>query len=374
MASKKELKRAYQLGLAYGLGCHMGLIIHRELGYNLAMDAAGKWITVGGEEEDTGAKHMYINPYSGKILKGPKEMQGKTLQEGFKDLKELNKKKKEQKEKQKAKEQAKANATSKPSNQNANSSQSSEPKLTVHKHLNAAQVAAIIYKSKGLYAGLSKPKQSQSLVKANSKGFQSSAQAIDAFDNKAYAKTYNSLTDTEKESIYNYSNQGHIKMNESLRNFKQGDSITKEVKDITAAINKASLPSDMVLHRGCSFDELQSYLNMPLFSVKDMDNASLQMCVNRTFTVDQFLSTSAVAHGASKNNVSLSINAPKGTKALWLSDTKQGKRLSKHGNDFEVLMQRGTSFSISKINKTDGKINIELVALKKAHKYVENKK
>lgn len=376
MKQSKLCKRAYQLGFAYGMGFNLGMFALQAQGYDLTIDAAGKWITTGGEDDETGAKHMYINPYSGKVLKGPKAMQGKTLKEGFKDLKELHKK--QLAKEQAAKSQAKPLTPPKQSNtpQQGAGAQNGKVKAIPHasKPLTPAQVAAIIYKGKGAYTGHYKPKQSKKIGETNANAFHTLEEAKAALDNKDYAKIYNSLSESERDAVMNYSGSDYREINKSLRNYQKGDELSGTVKELTKALDKARLSSDAVLHRGCSAAELQSYLDMPLFSVSDMDNTALQSCVNRTFSVKQFLSTSALSHGAFEGDVRLTINAPKGSKALWMGPTKNGDPLSCYSSEYEVLFQRGTSFSISKISRENGKINVELMALKKAPKLVENAK
>lgn len=388
----KRLRRAFKLGYAYTMGINLGLIIHSNQDYNIAMDAKGKWITVGGEEDDTGAKHMYINPYSGEILKGPKVMQGKTLKEGFKDLKELNQKKQAQKQKKEAQKSA-AQTTQKnavqaaaKAAQKAEPAKGAEPQIKGSVKLTYQQVAAIKYKEKSMYSASSGSKQAKGKQSAASTSMQAStpqsapAQAQRALNNTNSFSPYKSIDDTLQSfssimgeqrkslsdknvtAIKEYSGAAYGGINQSLRDFRPGDPVSPTVKELTNALDKCSLPENIVLHRGASIKELQSYLNMPLLDVSSASQEMLDSFKGSRFFVKQFLSTSIEKETAFDGDVKITINAPKGTKGLYLDPVPKFGGLSVNPGEQEVLLQRGLSFTISNLTQKDGIMHLEITA------------
>ena len=392
----KRLRRAFKLGYAYTMGINLGLIIHSNQGYNIAMDAKGKWITVGGEEDDTGAKHMYINPYSGEILKGPKVMQGKTLKEGFKDLKELNQKKQAQKQKKEAQKSA-AQTTQKnavqaaaKAAQKAEPAKGAEPQIKGSVKLTYQQVAAIKYKEKSMYSASSGSKQAKGKQSAASTSKPANAQgALNTGDSFSPHKSIDdtiksfstvmeaqrkSFTESNRDAIFWYSGNGYKEMNSSLRGFKKGDTISQEVADLTDALNKCTLPENTVLHRGGSIKELQSYLNMPLLDLHGASQEMLDSFKGSKFFVKQFLSTSIDETSSFPGDMRMTIKAPKGTKGCYLDKGPGQEGLSKFIGEKEVLLQRGLSFTISNLSRKNGKIYVEIIANDDKPKLVEKMK
>ena len=102
-----------------------------------------------------------------------------------------------------------------------------------------------------------------------------------------------------------------------------------------------------------------------------MSNQELQKLVGRSSVIHAFISTSAAKGSGFSDEVIMNIYAPRGTqmmycepfsrygdgsKAKWDGISKQ----SSFGSEFEMLIQRGATYKITKIERSEGQIFIDL--------------
>ena len=155
----------------------------------------------------------------------------------------------------------------------------------------------------------------------------------------------------------------------------------KAITDTTNAIQKCSLPEGVNLVRGSDKGGFAGMIEGDLFSfdqAKDLLNKSEseinkalkgQVIQNHAFT-----STGIASGTGFGGDVAYRIYAPKGTHALYaepqsyFGDTvgskaklyKAGQAYSSVGGEAEVILQRGTEFRITNVNKVGGQITVDM--------------
>lgn len=146
----------------------------------------------------------------------------------------------------------------------------------------------------------------------------------------------------------------------SLDNEGSGDAI----KHLTSIIGKNPSQFDIWLQRGVeSSSGAAGFLGIPQ-KMLDASQADLQqLLVGKVVKDEAFTSTAAAKGSGFSGRLILNIYAPKGTKMIYAEpfsaygngagknwDGKSGQ--SSFGHEFEVILQRGTSFKITKIEKS----------------------
>lgn len=155
----------------------------------------------------------------------------------------------------------------------------------------------------------------------------------------------------------------------------------KVITDLTNMIDKSVFNKDVFLVRGSderglaglleseiSFDDTLEY-------IKKGDVKSLkQLFEGKTVTNHSFTSTGVASGTGLGGNIEYRIYAPKGTKGVYAEPQsyygntisgeelyKAGKSSSSVGNEAEVILQRGTSFKVTSISKSNtNKYTIEM--------------
>jgi len=195
---------------------------------------------------------------------------------------------------------------------------------------------------------------------------------------------YANASASERQAGYDYT-EGSGKFNRPLRGFK-GDWSTKQkgainldaegaAREITALTNwleRSSMDFDAWLQRGIGSDSLGGMLGE--IDVRRMSLPQLNKLIGKEFYDDAFLSCSPTkAFGFSGSDVILNIYCPKGTKMTYAEpwshyggyrDYKKkwdGKaKQSSIRSEQEVIIQRGTTVRITKIEKRGNKFFIDV--------------
>ncbi len=141
------------------------------------------------------------------------------------------------------------------------------------------------------------------------------------------------LTKSEIESITKYTGDNYVNINNSLRGLdKMTDSNKIIDENLSSALDKASLPNDVVVYRGTSTEALG-----------DLNGLSPKELIGKTFVEPAYMSTSTdstVALETFSGNVQMTIKAPKGAKGLDVS------LVSQFANESEILFQSGQVMQI----------------------------
>ena len=238
----------------------------------------------------------------------------------------------------------------------------------------------------------------------------------DSFHRKYLDSIWDKLTDEEKYGVWEYTRNSNP-MNKSLSGYHDGWSrITnfvgldktdwghedswrslpsafykygkdghatyhKAITNTTKAIEKSSLPEAVTLVRGSdrggfagmiegdlfSFNQAESLLKKPVNKIKEALEG--QVIQNHAFT-----STGIASGTGFGGDVAYKIYAPKGTHGIYAEpqsyygDTvgsnaklyKKGQSYSSIGGEAEVILQRGTEFRITNIEKEEGTLIVEM--------------
>lgn len=146
------------------------------------------------------------------------------------------------------------------------------------------------------------------------------------------------LTSSEKNAALSYSGSGYGEMNGGLRKGMLDGATKAKIEHLDAAINKHPAKTDMIVHRGTGGTDVYS-----------------KMKAGDQFVEHGYSSTSAGSKAAfSSNPVNFVIHVPKGHPAAPIP--------SKHPGENEVLLPRGTKFTLMKDPETkDGKTIVHLM-------------
>lgn len=199
----------------------------------------------------------------------------------------------------------------------------------------------------------------------------------------------------QKNAIYDYT-QSYHKFNEPLRGIEYGSEkflgvgnvdldqigvsyqgwkpgqMRKEINAMTDIISKSTYKEDFWLQRGCRFKGMDKFFNVPMDRLQSATQAeSEQLLLNTTPTEYGFCSCGVAKGKGFSGDIILNIYAPSGTQMMyvepfsafgngggknWDGIAKQGS----FGQESEIILQQGTKFRVTKVEKTPGMIYIDL--------------
>lgn len=199
----------------------------------------------------------------------------------------------------------------------------------------------------------------------------------------------------QKNAIYDYT-QSYHKFNEPLRGIEYGSEkflgvgnvdldqigvsyqgwkpgqMRKEINAMTDIISKSTYKEDFWLQRGCRFKGMDKFFNVPMDRLQSATQAELeQLLLNTTPTEYGFCSCGVAKGKGFSGDIILNIYAPSGTQMMyvepfsafgngggknWDGIAKQGS----FGQESEIILQQGTKFRVTKVEKTPGMIYIDL--------------
>lgn len=203
----------------------------------------------------------------------------------------------------------------------------------------------------------------------------------------------------EKDAIYEYTSS-YSKFNEPLRGIEYGTNavkgvgnidfdtigtsyggykpgqVRKQINAMTDIIEKSTYDFDIWLQRGCDYRGMDSFFEISMSDLQNASQAELEkLLLDKTVTDYGFFSCGvSKGKGFSHKPIIMNVYAPKGTKMMyaepfsafgngsgrsWDGVAKQ----STFGSESEIILQQGTSFRITKVEKTGGKlyVNIEVI-------------
>lgn len=199
----------------------------------------------------------------------------------------------------------------------------------------------------------------------------------------------------QKNAIYDYT-QSYHKFSEPLRGIEYGSEkflgvgnvdldqigvsyqgwkpgqMRKEINAMTDIISKSTYKEDFWLQRGCRFKGMDKFFNVPMDRLQSATQAELeQLLLNTTPTEYGFCSCGVAKGKGFSGDIILNIYAPSGTQMMyvepfsafgngggknWDGIAKQGS----FGQESEIILQQGTKFRVTKVEKTPGMIYIDL--------------
>lgn len=203
----------------------------------------------------------------------------------------------------------------------------------------------------------------------------------------------------ERRAIYDYTS-GSGKFNRPLSGFQGSwgqynnkgvgmvdlnyEGAFKEIQDMTDIISKSSYDFDVWLQRGCGTEAIESFLHLPNGTLGRMTHEQLQQFLGRDGRIYSFTSTGVAKGKGLSGNVIMNIYAPKGTQMMYAEPFSAfgnggGKSWdgispqSTFGYESEMIIQRGASYTITKIEKSGSTIFIDVeVHPEQGYEFVED--
>ena len=203
----------------------------------------------------------------------------------------------------------------------------------------------------------------------------------------------------ERRAIYDYTS-GSGKFNRPLSGFQGSwgqynnkgvgmvdlnyEGAFKEIQDMTDIISKSSYDFDVWLQRGCGTEAIESFLHLPNGTLGRMTHEQLQQFLGRDGRIYSFTSTGVAKGKGFSGNVIMNIYATKGTQMMYAEPFSAfgnggGKSWdgispqSTFGYESEMIIQRGASYTITKIEKSGGTIFIDVeVHPERGYEFVED--
>lgn len=144
------------------------------------------------------------------------------------------------------------------------------------------------------------------------------------------------------------------------------------IKHLTSIINKSQYNFDIWLQRGVESDSgAAGFLGISEKMLNASEADLQQMLVGKVLKDEAFTSTAAAKGSGFSGRLILNIYAPKGTKMIYAEpfsayghgskqswDGKAGQ--SSFGSEFEVILQRGTSYKITKLEKVGSRLYVDV--------------
>ena len=199
----------------------------------------------------------------------------------------------------------------------------------------------------------------------------------------------------QKNAIYDYT-QSYHKFNEPLRGIEYGSekflgvgnvdldqigvkysgwkpgAMRKEINAMTDIIEKSVYQEDFWLQRGCRFKGMDKFFDVPMDKLQHASQSELEALLLGTTPTEYGFCSCGVAKGKGfSGDIILNIYAPSGTQMMYVepfSAFGNGggkswdglKPQSSFGQESEIILQQGTTFRVTKVEKTPGMIYIDL--------------
>lgn len=199
----------------------------------------------------------------------------------------------------------------------------------------------------------------------------------------------------QRNAIYDYT-QSYHKFNEPLRGIEYGTNafkgvgnvdldqigvsysgmkpgaMRKEINAMTDIIEKSTYQEDFWLQRGCRFSGMDKFFNIPMDKLQHASQSELEALLLGTQPTEYGFCSCGVAKGKGfSGDIILNIYAPSGTQMMYVepfSAFGNGggkswdglKPQSSFGQESEIILQQGTTFRVTKVEKTPGTIYIDL--------------
>ena len=190
--------------------------------------------------------------------------------------------------------------------------------------------------------------------------FEISKQATKYFGPK-FEKMWNNIPYNEQQQLIDYTGGGYSKYNKPLRGINHsgwsGFNFSKAITNLTNAIEKCEWEDDIWVQRG--IDDTKLFI-LPGTSdarlLGSMSDKELNSLVGTSFKDNGFYSAGAGKNtGFTLSQIIFNTYCPKGTKMAYMNT----KGIYANSIENEMVLQRGYSYRITKVEKAKGKIFID---------------
>lgn len=157
----------------------------------------------------------------------------------------------------------------------------------------------------------------------------------------------------------------------SYKGFKRGE-VRKQINAMTDIIEKSTYDFDIWLQRGCDYRGMDNFFGISMSDLQNATESELQMLIEKEVTDYGFFSCGvSKGKGFSSKPIIMNVYAPRGTKMMyaepfsafgngsgrsWDGIAKQ----SSFGSESEIILQQGTKFRITKVERSNGKLYVDL--------------
>ena len=198
-------------------------------------------------------------------------------------------------------------------------------------------------------------------------------------------EVWNDLSKEEREALYQYTG-GSGKFNRPLRGYEDSwknykgigqvdlnyEGAKEMIEVATKALNKSSYDFDIWLQRGVeSADGAAGFLGISTNQLTLSEKELQDLLLDKVVKDEAFLSTAACKGSGFSGDLVVNAYAPRGTKMIYaepFSRYGQGSKLawdgvasqSFFGSEFEVIIQRGSSYKITKLEKVGSRIFVDV--------------
>ena len=222
-----------------------------------------------------------------------------------------------------------------------------------------------------------------------------STKEADALLRDTCGEVWRTSPPAQKNAIYDYT-QSYHKFNEPLRGIEYGSekflgvgnvdldqigvkyagwkpgAMRKEINAMTDIIEKSTYQEDFWLQRGCRFKGMDKFFNVPMDKLQRATQDELEALLLGTTPTEYGFCSCGVAKGKGfSGDIILNIYAPSGTQMMYAEPFSafgngSGKswdgiaKQSSFGQESEIILQQGTIFRVTKVEKTPGMIYIDL--------------
>lgn len=198
---------------------------------------------------------------------------------------------------------------------------------------------------------------------------------------------WRAATEKEKDAVYEYT-RSYSKYNEPLRGIEYGTNRYlgvgntdlnagsrnngENLNNMTSIIDKCSYDHDMWMQRGVGINGMDKFFAcsedlLRNGTVSELENELL----GKTVTEYGFMSCGSAKGEGFSGNIIMNIYAPKGTNMIYAEpfshygygDKRSWNGYSEQtslGTEFETILQQGTQFRISRVEKNNGTIYVDL--------------
>ena len=208
---------------------------------------------------------------------------------------------------------------------------------------------------------------------------------------------WSGLTSAEKKAIYGYT-AGSGKYNRPLSGFRGAwgphsyvgignvdldyEGGGSAIRTMTEVVSRSSFNEDVWLRRGCGYNAMDSFFGTSFGTINTMTNEELQQYVGHSNRIAAFVSCGTTASTGFNDSVDMKIFMPAGTQAVyaepfshygsdvngsgvWQNGTRGLRWDGSSGQSFfssedETIIQRGASFTCTKVERRGGRLYVEL--------------
>lgn len=207
---------------------------------------------------------------------------------------------------------------------------------------------------------------------------------------------WRNASNAEKDAIYDYTTS-YSKFNEPLRGIEYGTNkylgvgnvdlddigthysgyktgqVREQINKMTDIIDRSSYDEDFWFQRGCKYQGMDNFFRITNHDLRNANTAELEKRLLGSEVTDYGFFSCGVSKGSgfSGSPIIMNVYCPKGTKMMYAEpfsaygngagrkwDGISGQ--SSYGSESEIILQQGTKFRITKVERTNGTLFVDM--------------